>query len=72
MEQQGTIKWFSCQKGYGFIETTESDDEIFVHYSAIDGDGYRKLRHGDLVVFQMKTASKGPQAVEVRRIPKGS
>ncbi len=65
---QGTIKWFSCVKGYGFIERTGSVEDIFVHYSAISGEGYKKLKHGDQVRFELVSAAKGPQATAVTKI----
>jgi len=65
---QGTIKWFSCAKGYGFIDQGGGRDDIFVHYTAIRGDGYKKLRHGDQVSFELVTAAKGPQAASVTKI----
>ena len=65
---QGTIKWFSCVKGYGFIKQPGDREDIFVHYTAIRGDGYKKLRHGDQVRFEIVSAAKGPQATSVTKI----
>lgn len=60
----GTVKWFSNSKGYGFIGRDEGSD-VFVHYSAIIGDGYRTLREGDVVEFEIVDGKKGPQASNV-------
>jgi len=61
----GTVKWFNDSKGYGFIETDGSDD-VFVHYSAIVGEGYRTLKEGTRVEFEIEQDPKGPRAVNVR------
>jgi len=60
----GTVKWFNGTKGFGFIEVEGSDD-VFVHYSAIRGDGYRNLEEGQQVEFSVEMGPKGPQATEV-------
>ena len=60
----GKVKWFSNSKGYGFIGRDEGTD-VFVHYSAITGDGYRTLREGDIVEFEIVEGKKGPQAANV-------
>ena len=60
----GTVKWFNSTKGYGFIEREEGDD-VFVHYSAIRGDGYRNLEEGQEVEFSVEQGPKGPQATDV-------
>ena len=57
----GTVKWFDEKKGYGFITMDEGKD-VFVHYSAIQGNGFRKLTEGDRVTFEVKEGTKGPQA----------
>jgi len=61
----GTVKWFNGEKGFGFI-TQESGPDVFVHYSAISGDGYRNLQENDKVEFDLATGPKGPQAQNVR------
>jgi len=61
----GVVKWFSRLKGYGFINPDDGGDEVFVHYSAIDGDGYRNLYEGDKVDFDLIDNGKGPQAQHV-------
>ena len=62
----GVVKWFSRMKGYGFIKPDEGSREVFVHYSAIDGEGYRNLIEGDRVEFDVIDQGKGPQARNVR------
>jgi CspA family cold shock protein len=64
MKEQGTVKWFNGSKGYGFIERDNGGD-IFVHYSAIVGDGYRNLTEGQRVEFSVTQGNKGPQAQDV-------
>lgn len=63
-KEQGTVKWFNGSKGYGFIER-ESGEDVFVHYNAIVGEGYRNLDEGDRVEFNVTAGEKGPQAEEV-------
>ena len=63
----GTVKWFSDQKGYGFI-TTEDGKDIFVHYSAIKGDGYKTLEEGQAVEFDITQGPKGEQATNVSKL----
>ncbi|MGE5279218.1 MAG: cold-shock protein [Deltaproteobacteria bacterium] len=60
----GRVKWFSPQKGFGFIECEDGQD-IFVHYSSIQGEGYRNLEEGDKVTFDITNGPKGPQASNV-------
>ncbi len=61
----GTVRWFSRVKGYGFIHPDGGDKDIFVHYSAIVGEGYRNLNEGQRVEFSIEDTSKGPQASRV-------
>lgn len=63
--QTGIVKWFSRLKGYGFISPDESEQEVFVHFSAITGEGYRNLYEGDRVEFDLVDQGKGPQAQNV-------
>ena len=63
----GTVKWFDEKKGYGFI-TEDGGKDVFVHYSAIIGDGFRKLAEGDKVTFEIKKGAKGPQADQVQAV----
>jgi cold shock protein len=63
---QGTVKWFNNAKGYGFIGRDDGPD-VFVHYSAITGDGYRTLQEGDSVEFEIVQGPKGPQAANVAK-----
>jgi CspA family cold shock protein len=64
---EGTVKWFSEQKGYGFIER-EGEADVFVHYSAISGSGFKTLNEGDRVSFDVETDSKGPSAKNVVKL----
>lgn len=64
---QGTVKWFSNTKGYGFIEQPGNPD-IFVHYSAIQSEGYKTLKQGELVEFTLVDGPRGPQAETVKKI----
>ncbi len=74
MEQQrmsGRVKWFSAIKGYGFIEPeNDSGEDVFVHFSAIQSDGFRTLREGEQVEFTLEDSPKGPQASQVVRLGK--
>ena len=64
---QGTVKWFSNEKGYGFIEREEGDD-VFVHFSAINMDGYKTLTEGQRVEFEVVQGDKGLQAANVQAV----
>jgi CspA family cold shock protein len=63
---EGKVKWFNEKKGFGFIETSQGD--VFVHYSVIEGNGYRSLNEGDLVSLEIQNGQKGPQAAKVRKL----
>jgi len=64
--EQGTVKWFNGEKGYGFIQRSSGED-VFVHYSAINANGYRSLEQGDTVEFDVQKGPKGLQAVNVSK-----
>lgn len=63
----GTVKWFDCKKGFGFIRRPEEDKDIFVHYTSIEGEGFRSLKDGEAVEFELVESEKGLQAHHVRR-----
>jgi cold shock protein len=63
---QGTVKWFNAEKGYGFITVDEGGVDVFVHWSAIEMEGYRALDEGQRVEFEIGEGQKGPQAEAVR------
>ncbi|MGI8532554.1 MAG: cold-shock protein [Geodermatophilaceae bacterium] len=63
---QGTVKWFNAEKGFGFISVDGGGPDVFVHYSAIQSDGYRSLDEGQRVEFEVTQGQKGPQAEQVR------
>lgn len=65
LRETGIVKWFSRLKGYGFINPDQGGKEVFVHYSAIQGDGYRNLFEGDKVEYELIDQGKGPQAKNV-------
>lgn len=64
---QGTVKWFNADKGYGFIESSEGED-VFVHYTAIQGEGFKTLQEGQKVEFEVVEGSRGSQASNVNII----
>ncbi|MBC7263063.1 MAG: cold-shock protein [Chloroflexi bacterium] len=64
----GTVKWFSRVKGYGFIQPENGTEDVFVHYSAIAGEGFRNLEQGERVEFTIEDSPKGPQAANVVKL----
>ena len=67
MKEQGTVKWFNASKGFGFIQR-QSGEDIFVHFSAIQAEGYKSLNEGQAVEFEIVDGPKGPQASNVRTV----
>jgi Cold shock proteins len=67
MAQNGKVKWFNAEKGYGFIEV-EGGNDVFVHYSAIEGDGFKTLEEGQEVSFDIVEGNRGPQAANVTKL----
>ncbi|WP_100444671.1 cold-shock protein [Glycomyces xiaoerkulensis] len=65
---QGTVKWFNSEKGFGFIAPEDNGPDIFVHFSAIAGDGYRSLDENQRVEFDVEQGNKGPQATNLRAL----
>ena len=64
----GTVKWFSDEKGFGFITPDEGSKDLFVHHSSIEADGYRSLAEGARVEYESESGDKGPKAINVRTI----
>ncbi len=65
--KQGTVKWFNAEKGFGFIEV-EGGNDVFVHFSAIQGDGFKTLDEGQKVEFEVEEGNRGPQATNVTKL----
>ncbi|HDF1529567.1 TPA: cold shock protein CspA [Staphylococcus aureus] len=65
--KQGTVKWFNAEKGFGFIEV-EGENDVFVHFSAINQDGYKSLEEGQAVEFEVVEGDRGPQAANVVKV----
>lgn len=65
---RGRVKWFDAKKGYGFIQESEANRDVFVHFSAIEMDGFKSLQEGDEVEFEVVDGKKGPQATKVTRL----
>jgi CspA family cold shock protein len=66
----GTVKWFNASKGYGFITPGDGGDDVFAHYSAIEMDGYKTLKEGQQVEFEVQQGPKGPQASNIHALSK--
>ncbi|MCY8164761.1 cold-shock protein [Bacillus inaquosorum] len=64
--EQGTVKWFNAEKGFGFIEV-EGQDDVFVHFSAIQGEGFKTLEEGQKVTFDVEQGARGAQAANVQK-----
>jgi CspA family cold shock protein len=64
----GTVKWFSDDKGFGFIQPDDGTKDLFVHHTGIEGDGYRSLAEGAKVTYEAEAGPKGPKAVNVRTV----
>ena len=64
--EQGKVKWFNAEKGFGFIER-ENGDDVFVHFSAIQSDGFKTLDEGQSVTFEVEQGQRGPQATNVQK-----
>ncbi|HDP2279752.1 TPA: cold shock protein CspA [Staphylococcus aureus] len=65
--KQGTVKWFNAEKGFGFIEV-EGENDVFIHFSAINQDGYKSLEEGQAVEFEVVEGDRGPQAANVVKL----
>ena len=65
---RGKVKWFNASKGYGFLERPDGESDVFVHYSAIQGEGFRSLEEGEAVEFSIATTDKGLQAENVCKL----
>jgi len=63
--QEGTVKWFNAEKGYGFIQPDSGEGDVFVHFTAINAEGFRTLEEGQRVTFEVVQGQKGPQAGNV-------
>ncbi len=68
MAQKGKVKWFNADKGFGFITPDDGGTDVFAHFSAIEGRGYRSLNEGQEVEYEVKDGPKGPQAAEIRAL----
>ena len=68
MARKGKVKWFNADKGFGFITPDDGGTDVFAHFSAIEGRGYRSLNEGQEVEYEVKDGPKGPQAAEIRAL----
>jgi CspA family cold shock protein len=68
MTAQGTVKWFNNAKGYGFILSADNHEDVFAHYSAIEMDGYKSLKAGQQVIFEIRQGQKGAHAAHIRPV----
>ncbi|MBO9578341.1 MAG: cold-shock protein [Microbacteriaceae bacterium] len=68
MASTGTVKWFNAEKGFGFISPDDGSADVFAHFSAIQGGGYRSLDEGQKVEFDTEQGPKGPQAANIRKL----
>ena len=64
----GKVKWFNDQKGYGFLSKEDGSGDVFVHFSSIQGEGFKTLAEGDSVEFEVVDSEKGPKAANVRKV----
>ncbi len=68
MMSQGTVKWFNAEKGYGFIANDEGGDDVFVHFSAIQAEGYRRLKEGQKVSFEIEADPEKPEKLRAKNV----
>ena len=68
MAQTGKIKWFNDAKGFGFVTPDDGSKDVFVHFSSIQGEGFKSLAEGDRVEFEVQPSDKGPKAANVRKV----
>jgi CspA family cold shock protein len=68
LPERGRVKWFNENRGYGFIRRDEGGNEVYVHYSHIEGEGFRTLSEGELVEFDISEGERGPEARNVRKM----